>query len=52
MNENYIIDLIASVGFPMVVSIYLLVRLETKIENFTNAINDLNKIIGKCTKHN
>lgn len=32
---------IANVGFPMAVCIYLLVRLETKLETLTSSINEL-----------
>ena len=33
--------LIANVGFPVAVSIYLLIRLEAKLENLTSSINEL-----------
>lgn len=36
---------IANVGFPIVVSIYLLVRVETKIEGLTLSIYELSKVI-------
>ncbi|MBZ4666787.1 YvrJ family protein [Mahella sp.] len=32
---------IANLGFPIVVSIYLLVRIEAKLENLTGSINEL-----------
>ena len=32
--------LIANVGFPVAVSIYLLVRLESQLEPLTNSINE------------
>jgi len=40
-------------GFPMVVSIYLLVRVEGKLENLTSSIQELSKVIqcwkeGRC----
>lgn len=35
--------LIANVGFPVAVSVYLLIRLEGKLENLTNSINELSK---------
>ncbi|MDY2737215.1 YvrJ family protein [Intestinibacter sp.] len=39
--------LIANVGFPVAVSIYLLIRLESKLEGLTNSINELsNNIIN------
>ncbi|WP_279021868.1 YvrJ family protein [Intestinibacter bartlettii] len=37
--------LIANVGFPVAVSIYLLVRLESKLEILTNSINELSSNI-------
>ena len=37
--------LIANVGFPAAVSIYLLVRLESKLETLTNSINELSSNI-------
>lgn len=42
--EN-ISTLIGNLGFPIAVSIYLLVRLEGKIENLTSCINELSKSI-------
>ena len=38
---------IFSLGFPTVVSIYLLVRFETKITNLAKTINSLEKTIEK-----
>ena len=37
--------LIANVGFPVAVSIYLLIRIETKLENLTISINEISKNI-------
>lgn len=36
---------IANFGFSIVISIYLLVRMEKKIESLTESINELNKTI-------
>lgn len=33
-------------GFPMVISVYLLVRIEGKLEQLTSSINDLGKVIN------
>lgn len=44
MNE--LIDLIANIGFPIAVSIYLLVRVEIKLEGLTNSINNLSQTIN------
>lgn len=42
---NDISNLITNVGFPIAISVYLLVRFEGKIEALTNSINSLtNKI--------
>lgn len=43
-------ELITNYGFPIVLTFYLLIRTENKMENLTVAINDLNKIISNCTK--
>lgn len=40
-----IIKLIANLGFPIAVSVYLLVRIEGKLEKLTESINDLSKAI-------
>ena len=36
---------VANVGFPIAVSIYLLVRVETKMESLTASIYELAKVI-------
>lgn len=36
---------IANLGFPIVVSIYLLVRIESKIDGLTMSISELAKVI-------
>jgi len=38
---------IFNLGFPTVVSIYLLVRFETKITNLAKTISDLEQTIGR-----
>lgn len=38
---------IANFGFSIVISIYLLVRMEKKIEELTKSIDELNKSIFK-----
>lgn len=38
---------VANFGFSIVISIYLLVRMEKKIEDLTKSINELNKTIIK-----
>ncbi len=37
---------IANFGFPVVLSMYLLVRIEGKLEVLTGAINELSKVIS------
>ena len=41
-----LVDLIANIGFPIAVSIYLLVRVEGKLEGLTNSINNLSQTIN------
>ncbi len=43
MNDIY--SQIANLGFPIAVSIYLLVRIENKLGNLTESINELSKTI-------
>ncbi|KNF09673.1 hypothetical protein CLPU_2c01240 [Gottschalkia purinilytica] len=43
MNEFY--NYISNLGFPIVVSIYLLVRIEGKLDELTNSINNLSKVL-------
>ncbi|WP_455544079.1 YvrJ family protein [Intestinibacter sp.] len=42
--------LIANVGFPVEVSVYLLIRLESKLETLTHSINELSKNISNIVK--
>ena len=35
----------ANYGFPMVICLYLLVRIEGKLEQLSGSINDLSKVI-------
>lgn len=37
----------ANYGFPMVITAYLLVRIEGKLDRLTTSINELSKVIGK-----
>jgi hypothetical protein len=36
---------VANVGFPIAVSVYLLVRVEAKIESLACSINELSRVI-------
>jgi len=40
-----IINIISNIGFPMAISLYLLVRIEGKLENLTLSINELSQTI-------
>jgi len=42
-----LVPLIANVGFPIAVSVYLLVRIEGKIEGLTMSIRELSEAIGR-----
>lgn len=42
-----IINLITNVGFPIVVAIYLLIRMENKIEKLTSIIEKLANKLNK-----
>lgn len=41
------IEACANIGFPMVISIYLLTRIEVKMENLTLSINKLSSALEK-----
>lgn len=43
---EYLADVISQVGFPIAVSIYLLVRIEGKLEWLTEAIHELSQSIS------
>lgn len=40
-----LMNIISNIGFPMAISIYLLVRIEGKLENLTLSINELSQAI-------
>lgn len=48
--ENSLVNLIGNVGFPIAVSIYLLVRVEGKLEVLTNSINNLSSVMNNFIK--
>ncbi|MEG2868569.1 MAG: YvrJ family protein [Terrisporobacter sp.] len=39
--------IIANLGFPITISMYLLIRIEGKLQDLTNSINELSKNIIK-----
>ncbi|MGL4911824.1 MAG: YvrJ family protein [Romboutsia sp.] len=43
--------LIANVGFPIAISMYLLVRIEGKLSHLTDSINELSKNIINIYKY-
>lgn len=43
-------SMIGNVGFPIAVSVYLLVRVEGKLEILTNSINNLSTVITSMIK--
>lgn len=50
MELKQVGEIITNYGFPIFLSIYLLVRTEKKLENLTSAINNLNLTIQKQEK--
>lgn len=48
--ETEVLQNIANYGFPAVVCLYLLIRIEGKMEKLSVAINDLNKTITLILK--
>lgn len=42
-----LIGLIANVGFPIVISLYLLIRIEDKLGELSNSILGLSEVINK-----
>ncbi len=47
MDSNLIIDFISNVGFPIAVSVYLLLRFEKVLNNNTKALKEIEKKINK-----
>ncbi len=41
-----LVNAVANIGFPIAISVYLLMRVEGKIENLTVSINELSKVIS------
>lgn len=41
-----VVNLIANLGFPIAISLYLLIRIEGKLEILTNSINNLSQTIN------
>ncbi len=45
--NNDLLNMIGNLGFPIAVSVYLLVRLESRLEVLTQSINNLSNVINK-----
>lgn len=45
--SNDLLNIIGNVGFPIAVSVYLLVRLEGRLEVLTQSISNLSNVINK-----
>ena len=41
------VSLIANLGFPIAISIYLLVRIEGKLEDLTVSLKELSQVIAR-----
>lgn len=41
-----IVNLISNLGFPIAISLYLLIRIESKLEGLTISINNLSQSIN------
>ncbi|WP_049041992.1 YvrJ family protein [Clostridium sporogenes] len=48
---DQLVMLISNVGFPIAVSLYLLLRIEKKLEELTKALNSLHKTILSAIEH-
>ncbi|MCE9674394.1 YvrJ family protein [Paraclostridium bifermentans] len=44
--DSEIQTLIANVGFPIAISMYLLIRIESKLQGLSDSINELSKNIN------
>ncbi|KEI98729.1 hypothetical protein N496_03720 [Clostridium botulinum A2B3 87] len=48
---DQLVMLISNVGFPIAVSLYLLLRIEKKLEELTKALSSLDKSILSAIEH-
>ena len=48
--SNEIIGMISNVGFPVIITLYLLTRIEGKLETLTMSINDLSKTTNRMDR--
>ena len=42
-----IVSLIGNLGFPIAISLYLLVRIEGKLEDLTKSLKELSQVIAR-----
>lgn len=42
-----VVEMIANVGFPIFISLFLLHRMESKIDNVVSALKELTQVISK-----
>lgn len=45
MDINQMVEIVSTIGFPIFITLYILVRLESKMENLNNSINELTTAI-------
>ncbi|GAB6168526.1 YvrJ family protein [Clostridium carnis] len=45
-----LMQLVANLGFPIAISLYLLIRIEGKLESLTISINNLSQTINSIKK--
>lgn len=50
MTMNELFSAVANLGFPIVITLYLLVRIEGKLELLTSSINSLTLTIENSNK--
>ena len=49
-NMDDFIQIVGNVGFPIAISMYLLIRIEGKLEILTKSINNLSNVMSKFEK--
>ena len=47
--DNFV-QIIGNVGFPIAISVYILMRIEGKLEVLSNSINNLSNVMSKIEK--
>ena len=47
--DNFV-QIVGNVGFPIAISLYLLMRIEGKFEVLSNSINNLSNVMSKIEK--